>query len=165
MVVIIVLVMGRGTYQPSTIVSTNGNSGWGAGPAWILSMSTGQYCFYGAGACTHMAEEMPRPSRKLPHVINLTMLIGVVTSVVWIIVILLVIEDVEAVQQSYLPNLEVLYQATKSKPVATFLQAYMTMLYYSKSALRSQTRKKLIPFSLRAITMDYLFPHHLGLFS
>lgn len=80
-----------------------------------------------------MAEEMPRPSRKLPHVINLTMLIGVVTSVVWIIVILLVIEDVEAVQQSYLPNLEVLYQATKSKPVATFLQAYMTMLYYSES--------------------------------
>ncbi|KAI4717885.1 hypothetical protein E4T48_05892 [Aureobasidium sp. EXF-10727] len=142
LVVVIVLVMGRGTYTPSRLVNTNGNSGWGAAPAWILSMSTGQYCFYGAGACTHLAEEMPRPGRKIPHVINgslatnyassnLTMVIGVVTSVAWIIVILLVIEDVEAVQTSFLPNLEVLYQATKSKPVASFIQAYMTLLYFT----------------------------------
>ncbi len=62
----------------------------------------------------------------------MTMLIGVVTSVVWILVILAVTQDMNAVQSASLPNIEVMYQATRSKPVATFLQAYMTMLYYSK---------------------------------
>lgn len=62
----------------------------------------------------------------------MTMLIGLVTSVVWILVILAVTQDMNAVQSASLPNIEVMYQATRSKPVATFLQSYMTMLYYSK---------------------------------
>ena len=64
---------------------------------------------------------------------NMTMLIGVVTSVVWIVVILAVTQDMSAAQAASLPNLEVMYQATGSKSVATFLQAYMTLLYYSES--------------------------------
>lgn len=63
---------------------------------------------------------------------NMTMLIGVVTSVIWILVILAVTQDMGAVQAASLPNIEVMYQATRSKSVATFLQSYMTLLYYSK---------------------------------
>lgn len=60
------------------------------------------------------------------------MLIGVLTSIAWIIVMLAVTTDVVAIQNSYLPSLELFYQATGSKAAATFMQAYLTMLYYSK---------------------------------
>lgn len=46
---------------------------------------------------------------------------------------LVVTKDVVAIQNSYLPSLELFYQATGSKAAATFIQAYMTLLYYSKA--------------------------------
>ncbi|KAH8130097.1 hypothetical protein ACSS6W_008232 [Trichoderma asperelloides] len=131
LVSIVLLVMSRGNYHPENIVSSTASSGWSPGPAWLMAIGTGQYAFFGTGACTHIAEEMPQPSRKLPRVINMTMLIGVVTSVIWILVILAVTQDMGAVQAASLPNIEVMYQATRSKSVATFLQSYMTLLYYT----------------------------------
>ena len=68
MIIIIALAMGRDHYQPKHLVEYEGTSGWSPGPAWMLSIATGQYCFFGTGACTHIAEEMPQPSRKLPRV-------------------------------------------------------------------------------------------------
>ncbi|GAB1193238.1 hypothetical protein APSETT444_002441 [Aspergillus pseudonomiae] len=43
-------------------------SGWGPAPAWLMSIGVGQYCFAATSACTHIAEEMPDPGRKLPQV-------------------------------------------------------------------------------------------------
>lgn len=63
------------------------------------------------------------------------MIIGVTTSLVWIIVMLCGIQDLEAVQTAAVPNLEAMYQATGSKVAASFLQAYLTMLYYSKTTV------------------------------
>jgi choline transport protein len=59
------------------------------------------------------------------------MVIGVLTSLPWILAATSVIIDMNAVQTSFLPSLEVFYQATGSKSVATFLQAYLTFIYYS----------------------------------
>lgn len=66
LVTVIVLVMGRGQYNPGSLVSNQGISGWGLGPAWLMSIGIGEYCYFGTGACTHIAEEIPRPGRKLP---------------------------------------------------------------------------------------------------
>lgn len=60
------------------------------------------------------------------------MTIGVVTSVIWIVVMLCGIQDIAAVQSASVPNLEAMYQATGSKVAASVLQAYLTLLYYSK---------------------------------
>ncbi|PLB49685.1 amino acid transporter [Aspergillus steynii IBT 23096] len=130
-VMIVCLVMGRGNYHPSNITEYRESSGWGPGPAWLMSIGLGEYGFAGISACTHIAEELPHPGRKLPQVINMTVLIGVVTAVPWAVAMVAVIQDIEAVQKAFLPSLEVFYQATGSKPVATFLQAYLTLLYYS----------------------------------
>lgn len=43
-----------------------------------------------------------------------------------------VIHDIEAVQNSFLPSLELFHQATGSKAAAAALQIYLTILYYSK---------------------------------
>lgn len=68
LVLVVSLVMGRGTYHPSNLVDYRSTSGWGAGPAWMMSIGIGEYAFAAAGACTHIAEEIPRPSRRVPLV-------------------------------------------------------------------------------------------------
>jgi len=60
------------------------------------------------------------------------MVVGMVTAVPWILAAATLIQDMESVQNSFLPSLELFYQATKSKSAATFMQAYMTLLYYCK---------------------------------
>lgn len=68
LVLVVSLVMGRGAYHPSNLVDYRGNSGWGPGSAWLMSIGIGEYAFAAAGACTHIAEEIPRPSRRVPLV-------------------------------------------------------------------------------------------------
>ncbi|KAE8354855.1 amino acid transporter [Aspergillus coremiiformis] len=131
LVLIVCLVMGRGHYRPANIIEYHGSSGWGPGPAWLLSAGVGQYCFAATSACTHIAEEMPRPGQKLPHVINITMAIGVLTAVLWILVMTIGITDLHAVQTAFLPSMEAFYQGTGNKVAATILQAYLTLLYYT----------------------------------
>ncbi|OJJ30922.1 hypothetical protein ASPWEDRAFT_62284 [Aspergillus wentii DTO 134E9] len=131
MVVIVCLVMGRGTYHANSIVEYRGSSGWGPGPAWLLAIGNGEYAFAACGACVHIAEELPQPSRRIPLVINLTMVIGILTAVPWIVAMTSVVQDMEAVQNSFLPSLELFYQATGNRAVAAFLQVYLTFLYYT----------------------------------
>lgn len=58
------------------------------------------------------------------------MAIGVLTSVPWFVAGSSLIQDMESIQRSFLPSLELFYQATGSKVAATFLQSYLSMLYY-----------------------------------
>ncbi|GKZ32101.1 hypothetical protein AbraIFM66950_001240 [Aspergillus brasiliensis] len=131
LVMIVCLVMGKGSYHPSSLVEYQPRSGWGPGPGWLLGIGNGEYAFVAAGACVHISEEIPKPSRRIPLVINLTILIGVLTLIPWIIAMTCVIQDINSVQNSFLPSLELFYQATNSKAAAAALQVYLTMLYYS----------------------------------
>lgn len=67
------------------------------------------------------------------------MVLGVATAAPWMVVMMSSVQDMDAVQRAFVPSLEIYYQATGSKAVATFLQAYMTVLYYSMSSLPQQT--------------------------
>ncbi|XRM40062.1 hypothetical protein ABZX51_003385 [Aspergillus tubingensis] len=131
LVMIVCLVMGKGTYRPSSLVEYQPRSGWAPGPAWLLGIGNGEYAFVAAGACVHISEEIPKPSRRIPLVINLTILIGVLTLMPWIIAMTCVIQDIDSVQDSFLPSLELFYQATNSKAAAAVLQVYLTILYYT----------------------------------
>ncbi|PYH29104.1 amino acid transporter [Aspergillus neoniger CBS 115656] len=140
LVMIVCLVMGKGTYRPSSLVEYQPRSGWAPGPAWLLGIGNGEYAFVAAGACVHISEEIPKPSRRIPLVMsvlpilparNLTILIGVLTLMPWIIAMTCVIQDIDSVQNSFLPSLELFYQATNSKAAAAVLQAYLTILYYT----------------------------------
>ncbi|GLB07883.1 hypothetical protein AtubIFM57258_003251 [Aspergillus tubingensis] len=93
--------MGKGTYRPSSLVEYQPRSGWAPGPAWLLGIGNGEYAFVAAGACVHISEEIPKPSH------------------------------IDSVQNSFLPSLELFYQATNSKAAAAVLQAYLTILYYT----------------------------------
>ncbi|KAF7587486.1 hypothetical protein BBP40_007184 [Aspergillus hancockii] len=149
LVLIALLATGRGNYHPETLTKYDGNSGWGVPPAWLLSITMGQYCYASIGAVTHIAEEMPRPGRRIPLVINLGVLIGVMTAVPWVTVMLCGIQDMDAVRNAFIPSMEIYYQATGSKVGATALQAFMTFLYY---------------ISLRTKPMDNFQSNRMGIF-
>lgn len=68
-VLIVSLVIGRGAYHPSNLVEYRDGSGWSAGPAWLMSIGIGEYAFAAAGACTHISEQIPRPSRQVQLVV------------------------------------------------------------------------------------------------
>ncbi|GAB1210780.1 hypothetical protein APSETT445_009578 [Aspergillus pseudonomiae] len=114
LVLIAVLASGRGHYHPEVLTTFQGTSGWDTAPAWLLSITMGQYCYAAIGAVTHIAEEMPQPGRRIPLVINLGVLVGVMTAVPWVTVMLCGIQDIDAVHKAFIPSMEVYYQATGS---------------------------------------------------
>lgn len=70
MVTIVCLVMSRGQYEPGSFITKNQSvSGWGTGVGWLMSIGVGEYGFAGTGAVTHIAEEIPRPGRRIPQVV------------------------------------------------------------------------------------------------
>lgn len=91
------------------------------------------------------------------------MLVGTVTAVPWILSAISLIQDIEPVQKSFLPSLELFYQATGNKGLAAFLQAYLTMLYYCMSPA-VYCWVKLIG-SLYSQSMDHFESNRLGLFA
>lgn len=60
------------------------------------------------------------------------MLIGILTTIPLSVVLAGCIHDMGAVVNSDLPSLEIFYQATRSKGVATFLQVWTTAVYYCR---------------------------------
>jgi choline transport protein len=64
----------------------------------------------------------------------MTIIIGLVTGLPFIVAMMFVIKDVDAVRSAVLPSLEVFYQATGSKAAALGLQIILTILFYSERA-------------------------------
>lgn len=61
------------------------------------------------------------------------MIIGLVTAVPFILAMMFVIKDIDAVRSAHLPSLEAFYQATGSKSAALGLQGILTVLFYCES--------------------------------
>jgi len=76
----------------------------------ILGMNWGYSCL---DACTHLAEEIPHPERNIPKAILYTVLIGFLTSFIFMIAVFFSIQDVDSVilTPTYVPSLELFRQA------------------------------------------------------
>lgn len=58
----------------------------------------------------HISEEMPKPRKRIPQVMLLTMFIGLATALSLFVVLMLFVVDMDAVRTSPLPSLELIYQ-------------------------------------------------------
>ncbi|KAL4903057.1 hypothetical protein BDW74DRAFT_169277 [Aspergillus multicolor] len=122
-------------FQPvSYLVSAPvGSSGWPTAFAWTLGAGNSMYAYVGTDAATHIAEEMPQPSRRIPQIMfvsqNLTMLIGVLSALPLFVTMMYTMTDAERVASATLPALEAFYQATGSRTVAIVIQAWVTIVY------------------------------------
>ncbi|KAL6357261.1 hypothetical protein LRP88_07419 [Fusarium phalaenopsidis] len=117
--------------HPSFITKFDGTSGWPKGVAWVMSVGNAMYAFASMDAVIHVAEEMHHPGKAIPRAMNLTLIIGLVTSVPFILAMMFVIKDLDAVRSAHLPSLEAFYQATGSKSAALGLQSLLVIIFYS----------------------------------
>ncbi|KAL7941450.1 amino acid transporter [Trichoderma barbatum] len=105
-------------------------SGWSDGWAIFIGITGCLWAFSGADASTHVSEEVPNPSRNVPIAIITTMVLGVITVLVWNIALMFVITDLQALIESGVPILEVYNQALGSKVATTIWAVYYMVMFY-----------------------------------
>ncbi|RJE25066.1 Amino acid permease [Aspergillus sclerotialis] len=103
---------------------------WGDGFAMIIGITSCLWAYSGVDGPTHLAEEVPKPSRNVPIAIFLTIGLGIITVVAWIITLLFVVKDVDKVIESAVPILEVYNQALGSKVATTIWSVYYMVMFY-----------------------------------
>ncbi|KAF5641399.1 choline transporter [Fusarium sp. NRRL 52700] len=113
------------------LASDQGSSGWNSGTAWILGITNAMYNYGGSDSPIHIAEEMHSPGRKLPIVMNSTMLIAVFTAVPMMVAAMFKITDVEAVMNSGFPAVELLYQATGNRNLTIVMAVWLIIVFAS----------------------------------
>ncbi|PYH75503.1 amino acid transporter [Aspergillus uvarum CBS 121591] len=113
------------------VASNQANSGWNSGAAWLLAISNAMYAFASADGAIHISEEIPRPGRRVPQIMIMTEVIGIVTSLTMIVVLLYFAHDYEAIRDSSLPSLELVYQVTGSRNATLGLLILLWAIYVS----------------------------------
>ncbi|KAK5996415.1 Choline transport protein [Cladobotryum mycophilum] len=106
-----------------------GTSGWSDGTAWVLGVSNCMYAYGGTDGAIHISEEIHQPGRRVPQVIAMTLVIGLVTSFSLFLALMYFMIDLHAVSTSPLPSIELIYQATGNKNVTVFLVAWLLAVY------------------------------------
>ncbi|KAL4873647.1 hypothetical protein BDV12DRAFT_207489 [Aspergillus spectabilis] len=119
--------------QPASFLleSGQGTSGWNEGTAWVLAISNSMYSFGGTDGVIHISEELPRPGRRVPQVMLLTIIIGLLTTLSLFVPFMFFIEDMDAVRRAPLPSLELVYQITGSRKVTLGLVIVLWIIYAS----------------------------------
>ncbi|KAB8262170.1 choline transporter [Aspergillus pseudonomiae] len=117
--------------QPQSFLlqSGQGNSGWNEGTAWLLSISNAMYAFGGVDGVIHICEEIPKPGKRVPQIMVMTMMIGLLTCLPVFIVFMYFTIDMEAVREAPLPSLELVYQITGSRSVTLGLFILLWVIY------------------------------------
>lgn len=105
-------------------------SGWSDGWGMIIGITSCLWAFSGIDGPTHLSEEVPNPSRNVPIAIGLTVGLGFVTVFAWIISLMFVVTDVDAIINSAVPILEVYNQALDSKVATTIWTVYYMVMFY-----------------------------------
>ena len=127
-----IIILCRKQTQPFSILfDTHGSSGWEPTTAWILGIANSMYAFTSTDAAIHIAEEMTQPEKRLPQVVNMTLAIGITTSLPLMVMSMLSMKDAGAIVQSALPYGELLWQITGSRSLTIFLMAWITLILFS----------------------------------
>ena len=108
---VIVLAMRQQEEPGSFIVESNlGRSGWSSGTAWTLGITNAMYTFGGLDGVIHISEELVEPGRRVPQVMAATLVIGLVTTLPLFLALMFCVKDIDAVTNSPLPSLEIIFQ-------------------------------------------------------
>ncbi|KAM0248997.1 hypothetical protein ACHAQJ_009246 [Trichoderma viride] len=105
-------------------------SGWSDGWAIFIGITGCLWAYSGVDAATHVSEEVPNPSRNVPIAIIITMVLGIITVLVWNIALMFVVTDLQALIESGVPILEVYNQALNSKVATTIWAVYYIVMFY-----------------------------------
>jgi choline transport protein len=97
-------------------------TGWPDGVAWLLGLLQGGFGLTGFDAVAHMIEEIPNPRKTGPFVMITCVAIGTFTGFIFLMCLLFVAGDIDAVIASRAgPLLQILFNATSSRAGAICL--------------------------------------------
>ncbi|KAI4123416.1 MAG: hypothetical protein LQ338_005269 [Usnochroma carphineum] len=143
--------------QPGSFITRSGlgTSGWSPGTAWVLGVGNALYAYGGTDGAIHIAEEIQRPGKNIPRAMNLTMAIGFSTAFPLFLALMFGVTDIDAVLNSSLPSMQIFYQISQSKGIATFMMCWVVVVYYilylnityavPQGILATRGRKKSLP--------------------
>lgn len=146
-------------YQSAEFVYTEfiNNTGWPDGIAWLLGLLQGALGLAGFDAVAHMIEEIPNPKREGPRTLLASILMGIITGLIFLTILLFVLKDIDAVISSPAgPLMQIFYDSTGSKvgsiclmivPLVCFLFASVSLMTTSSRMTYAFARDKGLPFS------------------
>ncbi|KAL8349178.1 hypothetical protein RB601_002005 [Gaeumannomyces tritici] len=108
--------------QSSEVVWTTwvNRSGWSSdGLVFLMALSNANFIYSGLDGAIHLAEECINPAVAVPAALISTVVIGFVTALAFVVAMIYSYNDLDKVLAAPLPVLEIWYQATRSKPIAT----------------------------------------------
>ncbi|KAJ5211391.1 Amino acid/polyamine transporter I [Penicillium cf. griseofulvum] len=129
----IVVVLGAMSEKHSAsyvFVEFSNTSGWGNdGVSWLVGLLSTVYPFLGYDAACHLSEEMPRPSRNVPLAMIGSVIINGVIGLVYAIVLLFSLGDLESLLQSQtgFPFMQLFLNITGSPAGASVLTLCITL--------------------------------------
>lgn len=115
---IALLACSSGNYaEPKAVFATFTNeTGWPNGFAFIIGLLQSTLGLTAFDAASHMVEELPKPAKNAPRIMVLAVVLGAVTSWIFMVVLLFCIRDFEAVVAAPTgPLLQIYYQATNNR--------------------------------------------------
>lgn len=86
------------------------------GFVFVMGMLNGAYSVGTPDCSTHLAEEIPKPSRNVPKAVLAQMGVGFITGICYMIAIFYAVQDVAAVQNTALFPLAVIYHQATGTP-------------------------------------------------
>ncbi|KAI1613406.1 putative amino acid permease [Exophiala viscosa] len=123
--------MNKNKEPASTVFTTYTNqTGWSDGTSFMIGLGSCMYIFVATDAATHIAEEVPNPGHNIPRVMWMTPLIGIVTTLLFLLATLFSATDLDAISASALPILTLYSQATNSTPATIFFSFWLLLNYF-----------------------------------
>ncbi|PWI70286.1 gaba permease [Purpureocillium lilacinum] len=108
---------------------------WNDGTAWLLGLLQGGLSFTAFDAVAHLVEEMPHPRRDCPRTMVLSIVLGLITGLIFQICVLFSVQDIdEIISSSFGPFVVILEQATKSKGAAAGMTCVLIIIIYCSIA-------------------------------
>ncbi|KAF5636758.1 HNM1-choline permease [Fusarium tjaetaba] len=128
---IILLSMSEKTSAEFVFTTFNNETGWSDGMAWLLGLLQSALSLIGFDAVLHMTEEMPNPHLDAPLAIVYAIGVGGSTGVIFILVILFCLTDVDKVVSSPTgqPLIALFDQATNSRAASTIISCMLGLCF------------------------------------
>lgn len=103
-------------------------TGWPNGIAWLLGLLQGSFSLTAYDAVAHMIEEIPNASVQGPKIMNASVLVGISTGFIFLVVLLFVsggpAKVNEVIQSSQTPLIHIFQVATKNNAAAVCLTLF-----------------------------------------
>lgn len=110
---------------------TTTQSGWSnKGFPFLLAVSNAVFGYLGSDCGAHLCEEIANPSKNIPKVIMLPLVMGLLTAFPFVASLIYCIKDLSAVLSADMPLMEIYYQGTGSRVAASILLAFFAFCMF-----------------------------------